>query len=67
MSSFNIYPLLHRLILALQFPTNSRSILHLGDGIFLDLVAAESLVVLVISIFPNFAISLALVTFANGL
>ncbi|KAG0160973.1 hypothetical protein PDIDSM_78490 [Penicillium digitatum] len=35
--------------------------------IFLDLVAAESLVVLVTSIFPNFVISLALVAFANGL
>lgn len=35
--------------------------------IFLDLVAAESLVVFVTSIFPNFVISLALVAFANGL
>ncbi|OQE29127.1 hypothetical protein PENFLA_c004G05346 [Penicillium flavigenum] len=35
--------------------------------IFLDLVAAESLVVLMTSIFPNFVISLALVAFANGL
>ncbi|KAJ6008205.1 hypothetical protein N7540_012181 [Penicillium herquei] len=35
--------------------------------IFLDLVAAESLVVLVTSIFPNFVIALALVAFANGL
>lgn len=35
--------------------------------LFLDLVAAESLVVLVTSIFPNFVISLALVAFANGL
>lgn len=35
--------------------------------IFLDLVAAESLVVLVTSVFPNFVISLALVAFANGL
>lgn len=34
---------------------------------FLDLVAAESLVVFVTSIFPNFVISLALVAFANGL
>ncbi|KAF3386971.1 Arginine--tRNA ligase, cytoplasmic [Penicillium rolfsii] len=34
---------------------------------FLDLVAAESLVVLMTSIFPNFVISLALVAFANGL
>lgn len=31
MSSFDIHPLLDRLILALQFPTNSRSIFHLGD------------------------------------
>ncbi|KAJ5384071.1 Aminoacyl-tRNA synthetase class 1a anticodon-binding [Penicillium concentricum] len=35
--------------------------------IFLDLVAAESLVVLVTSVFPNFVIALALVAFANGL
>ncbi|KAI5251074.1 putative ABC transporter [Aureobasidium subglaciale] len=35
--------------------------------LFLDLVAAESLVVLVSSIFPNFIIALALVAFANGL
>lgn len=30
-SSFDIHPLLHRLILAVQFPANDRSILHLGD------------------------------------
>ncbi|KAL3440417.1 P-loop containing nucleoside triphosphate hydrolase protein [Aspergillus insuetus] len=35
--------------------------------IFLDLVAAESLVVFVTSMFPNFVIALALVAFANGL
>ena len=35
--------------------------------LFLDLLAAESLVVFVSSIFPNFVISLALVAFANGL
>ncbi|KAI4741755.1 putative ABC transporter [Aureobasidium sp. EXF-12298] len=35
--------------------------------LFLDLVAAESLVVLVSSLFPNFIIALALVAFANGL
>lgn len=35
--------------------------------LFLDLVAAESLVVLVSSLFPNFIISLTLVAFANGL
>ncbi|KAK2763092.1 hypothetical protein FQN54_009726 [Arachnomyces sp. PD_36] len=35
--------------------------------LFLDLVAAESLVVLASSIFPNFVISLALVAFSNGL
>ncbi|KAL4920083.1 P-loop containing nucleoside triphosphate hydrolase protein [Aspergillus aurantiobrunneus] len=35
--------------------------------LFLDLVAAESLVVFVTSIFPNFVIALALVAFANGL
>ncbi|KZF19835.1 ABC transporter [Xylona heveae TC161] len=35
--------------------------------LFLDLVAAESLVVLISSIFPNFVVSLALTAFANGL
>jgi hypothetical protein len=35
--------------------------------LFLDLVAAESLVVFVSSIFPNFVVSLALTAFANGL
>ncbi|KAI5203682.1 putative ABC transporter [Aureobasidium subglaciale] len=35
--------------------------------LFLDLVAAESLVVLVSSLFPNFIIALALVAFTNGL
>ncbi|KAI4749907.1 putative ABC transporter [Aureobasidium sp. EXF-12344] len=35
--------------------------------LFLDLVAAESLVVLVASLFPNFIIALALVAFSNGL
>ena len=35
--------------------------------LFLDLLAGESVVVLMSSIFPNFIISLALVAFANGL
>ncbi|KXX80484.1 ABC transporter G family member 15 [Madurella mycetomatis] len=35
--------------------------------VFLDLLAAEGLVVLLTSIFPSFVISLALVAFANGL
>ena len=35
--------------------------------LFLDLLAGESLVMLMSSIFPNFIISLALVAFANGL
>ncbi|TAQ83965.1 hypothetical protein B7494_g7711 [Chlorociboria aeruginascens] len=35
--------------------------------LFLDLVAAESLVVLISSLFPSFVISLALIAFANGL
>ncbi|KAM6513689.1 hypothetical protein FALCPG4_016063 [Fusarium falciforme] len=35
--------------------------------LFLDLLAAESLVVFVASLFPSFVISLALVAFANGL
>jgi ABC-type multidrug transport system permease subunit len=35
--------------------------------LFLDLVAAESLVVLVVSLFPNFIVALTLVAFVNGL
>ncbi|KAF5714965.1 ATP-binding protein cassette [Fusarium mundagurra] len=35
--------------------------------LFLDLLAAESLVVFMTCLFPNFVISLALVAFANGL
>lgn len=35
--------------------------------LFLDLVAAESLVVLLSSLFPNFVVALALIAFANGL
>jgi hypothetical protein len=35
--------------------------------LFLDLIAAESLVVLISSIFPIFVVSLALTAFANGL
>ena len=35
--------------------------------VFLDLLAAESLVVLLTSIFPTFVVALALVAFANGL
>jgi len=35
--------------------------------LFLDLIAAESLVVLISSIFPNFVIALTLTAFANGL
>lgn len=35
--------------------------------LFLDLMAAESLVILIASIVPNFIVSLALVAFANGL
>ncbi|KAK2804510.1 hypothetical protein FQN50_006585 [Emmonsiellopsis sp. PD_5] len=35
--------------------------------LFLDLLAAESLVVLIASLFPNFVIALALTAFTNGL
>jgi len=35
--------------------------------LFIDLVAAESLVVLMSSVFPNFVIALALISFTNGL
>jgi hypothetical protein len=35
--------------------------------LFLDLLAAEGLVVLVSSIFPIFVVSLAITAFANGL
>jgi thiamine transporter ThiT len=35
--------------------------------LFLDLLAGESLVVLMASLFPNFVVALALTAFANGL
>lgn len=35
--------------------------------LFLDLLAGESLVILVSSLFPNFVVALALTAFANGL
>jgi len=35
--------------------------------LFLDLLAGESLVVLMSSLFPNFVVSLAFTAFANGL
>ena len=35
--------------------------------LYLELIAAEALVVLISSIFPNFVVSLALVAFTNGL
>jgi hypothetical protein len=35
--------------------------------LFLDLVAAESLVVMVSAAFPNFVLALAIIAFANGL
>jgi hypothetical protein len=35
--------------------------------LFLDLVVAESLVVLILLLFPNFVVALALTAFANGL
>lgn len=35
--------------------------------LFLDLLAGESLVVLMSSLFPNFVVALALTAFANGL
>src|SRR5438045_1018141 len=35
--------------------------------LYLDLIAAEALVVLISAIFPNFVVALALVAFVNGL
>lgn len=48
------------------WPTATGFFTFLGF-LFLDLLAAESLVILVASIVPNFIVSLALVAFANGL
>ncbi|KAL3455569.1 P-loop containing nucleoside triphosphate hydrolase protein [Aspergillus heterothallicus] len=50
-----------------NFAPGSDAFFYWVMWIFLDLLAAESLVVLVAAIFPNFVISLALVAFANGL
>lgn len=46
---------------------NASSFLTWIMWLFLDLVAAESLVVLMSSLFPNFVVALALIAFANGL
>ena len=50
-----------------NFRPNATGFLMYIMWLFVDLVAAESLVVLVSSIFPNFVIALALTAFANGL
>lgn len=50
-----------------NFRPNGEAFMTWVMWIFLDLVAAESLVVFATSIFPNFVIALALVAFANGL
>jgi len=50
-----------------NFRPEARAFLTWIMWLFLDLVAAESLVVFVSSLIPNFVISLALVAFANGL
>ncbi|KKK16562.1 hypothetical protein AOCH_007605, partial [Aspergillus ochraceoroseus] len=50
-----------------NFRPNAEAFFTWVMWLFLDLVAAESLVVFVTSIFPNFVIALALVAFANGL
>ncbi|KUM65274.1 hypothetical protein ACN42_g1796 [Penicillium freii] len=55
------------LVLALKLPPRRRRLFTSVIWTFLDLVAAESLVVLVTAIFPSFVIALALVAFANGL
>lgn len=47
-------------------PTASAFFTWVG-WLFLDLIAAESLVVLLASLFPNFVLALALTAFANGL
>ncbi|EAW14323.1 putative ABC transporter [Aspergillus clavatus NRRL 1] len=50
-----------------NFRPDAVAFFRLVMWLFLDLVAAESLVVFVTAIFPNFVIALALVAFANGL
>ena len=50
-----------------NFQPTASAFIHYVMWLFLDLVAAESLVVFVSALFPNFVISLALTAFANGL
>lgn len=50
-----------------NFRPNASAFLSWIMWLFLDLLAAESLVVFVSSIFPIFVVSLALTAFANGL
>lgn len=50
-----------------NFRPDGRAFMTWIMWLFLDLLAAESLVVFVSSLIPNFVISLALVAFANGL
>ncbi|KAH0535981.1 hypothetical protein FGG08_007118 [Glutinoglossum americanum] len=50
-----------------NFHPTATSFLTYIMWLFIDLLAAESLVVLISSLFPNFVVSLALVAFANGL
>lgn len=50
-----------------NFSTTAAQFFMFVMWLFLDLLAAESLVVLVTSLFPNFVLSLAIVAFANGL
>ncbi|KAE8153763.1 P-loop containing nucleoside triphosphate hydrolase protein [Aspergillus avenaceus] len=50
-----------------NFTPNASAFFTWVTWLFLDLLAAESLVVFVTSLFPNFVISLALIAFANGL
>ena len=50
-----------------NFRLDARAFFMYVMWLFLDLIAAESLVVLVSSIFPIFVVALALTAFANGL
>ncbi|WPG98181.1 ABC transporter G family member 15 [Acrodontium crateriforme] len=51
----------------INFEPTAKSFLVWIMWLFLDLIAAESLVVLISSLMPNFVVALALTAFANGL
>lgn len=50
-----------------NFRSGADTFFTLVMWLFLDLLAAESLVVMIASLFPNFVVALALTAFTNGI